>query len=219
MARPGPHRSRLRKARGADRPRLPPDHVGGISVADRGSSTAALRTCAALATVVLLLGGCGGGSVTGGGLLAVEQTGFRVPLPDGWHAETTNDAAGQLRVVAFLSNVPLGLDCTGAGSARHCSHPTALAEGSLVAWWFAASCAGVDCTPPAGEPLLVGGREASRISGSAICDDLDATSDATYVVAVSPQRLEAIMVCGRNAPASALDELADILEHVEWRTP
>jgi hypothetical protein len=168
---------------------------------------------------VVLLAGCGGPRVSGVAVLAVEQAGFRVPLPHGWYAETTNDAVGQLRVVAFLSNEPLGLDCTGVGAARRCSHPTTLAEGSLVAWWFAASCAGIDCTPPEGEPMLVGGREASRISGSAICDGLDATLGETYVVAVSPQRLDAIMACGRNAPGSALDELADILEHVDWRTP
>jgi hypothetical protein len=168
---------------------------------------------------VILLAGCGGARVTGAGVLVVEHAGFRVPVPEGWYAETTDDAAGQLRVVAFLSNEPLALDCTGAGVTRRCSHPATLVEGSVLAWWFAALCAGLDCTPPAGEPLLVGGREASRISGSAICDDLDATSGETYVVAVSPQRLDAIMVCGRNAPASAVDELADILQHVDWRTP
>jgi hypothetical protein len=190
--------------------------VGGPQA---GSRTAGLRIHVALATVAMLLAGCGGARVTGGTVLVVEQAGFRVPLPDGWFAETTNDAAGQLRVVAFLSNEPLALECTGAGAARRCSHPAMLAEGSVLAWWFAASCAGTDCTPPEGEPLLVGGREASRISGSAICDDLDATSGETYVVAVSPQRLDAIVVCGRNAPPSALDELADTLEHVDWRTP
>jgi hypothetical protein len=178
-----------------------------------------LRTRAALATIVILLAGCGGQRGTGEAVLVVEQAGFRVPMPDGWYAETTNEAAGQLRVVAFLSNEPLALDCSGAGAARRCNHPTTLVEGSLLAWWFAASCAGVDCTPPEGEAMLVGGREASRIAGTAICDELDATTGETYVVAVSPQRLDAIMVCGRNAPASALDELADILEHVDWRTP
>jgi hypothetical protein len=178
-----------------------------------------LRIGAGLATVAMVLAGCGAGSVNDGAVLSVDHAGFRVPVPDGWYAETTNDVAGQLRVVAFLSNEPLGLDCTGAGADRHCSHPTTLAEGTLVAWWFAASCAGVGCTPPEGEPLLVGGREASRISGSAICDDLGATSNVTYIVAVSPQRLDAIMVCGRNAPASASNELADLLEHVDWRTP
>jgi hypothetical protein len=168
---------------------------------------------------MVVLAGCGGAQLTGAAVLAVEHAGFRVPLPDGWYAETTNEAAGQLRVVAFLSNEPLGVDCTGSGEARRCSHPATLGEGGVLAWWFAAFCAGVDCTPPEGDALLVGGREASRRAGSTVCNRLDATSGETYVVAVSPQRLDAIMVCERDAPASAREELADLLEHVDWRTP
>jgi hypothetical protein len=178
-----------------------------------------LTVRAALFVVLAMLPACGVSHVTDGAMLAVEHAGFRVPLPDGWYAETTRDAAGQVRVAAFLSNEPLAVDCTGAGVARHCSQPATLADGGLLVWWLAASCAGVDCTPPEGEALLVGGREASRIAGAAICEELGATSAETYVVAVSPQRLDAILVCQRNAPASAREELAAMLEHVDWRTP
>lgn len=178
-----------------------------------------MRIRVALAVGMVVLAGCSVSDASGGIVLAVEHAGFRVSVPQGWYAETTNDLAGRLRVVALLSNEPLAIDCTGAGAERHCSQPAALAEGSLLAWWFAATCAGVDCTPPEGEAMLVGGREASRISGSAICDNLGATSAETYVVAVSPQRLDAIMVCGRDASASIRQELEDMLEHVDWRTP
>jgi hypothetical protein len=184
-----------------------------------GRESAGLCARAAIVLAVLLLAGCGATRVTGRAPLAVEHAGFAVQVPDGWFAEATNDAAGQVQVVAILSNEPLGVDCIGVGAARHCSQPAALAEGGLLVWWFAAFCAGVDCTPPAGDPLLVGGREASRLTGSAICDSLEATSGETYIVAVSPQRLDAIMVCQRNASESARDELAGLLEHVDWRTP
>jgi hypothetical protein len=172
-----------------------------------------------LAITLLVLAGCSGPDATRPAVLAVDHAGFRLPLPQGWYAETTNDAAGQVRVVALISNTPLAIDCVGSGAARHCSQPTTLADGTLLIWWLAAFCAGVHCTPPEGDALLVGGREASRLAGAAACDDLEATSSETYFVAVSPQRLDAIMVCQRDAPASARAELADMLEHVDWRTP
>jgi hypothetical protein len=185
-----------------------------------GRGSAGVRTRAALAMAITVLAGCGAAQVSGEGELVVEHAGFRVPVPDGWYAETANDAAGRFRVVAYLSNQPLDLDCTGAGAARHCSQPVRLADGGLLVWWFAASCAGVDCAPPDGDPLLLGGREASRIAGASVCcDELDAISGETYLVAVSAQRLDAIMVCQRNAPSSARRELANLLEHIDWRTP
>jgi hypothetical protein len=180
---------------------------------------AGLRIRAALAMGMVVLAACGGAQVTGRGVLEVDHAGFAVPVPEGWYAETTNDAAGRLRAVAFLSNEPLNLDCGGIGAERRCSHPATVAEGGLLMWWFAAFCSGVDCVPPNGEVLLIGGREASRLAASTMCDGLDATSGETYVVSVSPQRVDAIMVCRRNPPASAREALAELLEHVDWRTP
>jgi hypothetical protein len=187
------------------------------SVVDRGSSR--VRIGPALAAALVVLSGCFGPELSGAEVVTVEPAGFRLPLPQGWYAETTNDVAGQLRVAAFISNQPLGIDCLGSGTERHCTQPATLAEGGLLIWWLATFCAGVDCRPPTGDALLVGGREASRISGAPVCNDLEITSSETYIVAVSPQRLDAIMVCQRNAPASDRDELADMLEHVDWRTP
>jgi hypothetical protein len=178
-----------------------------------------VRIGPALAMTLVLLAGCAGRDATGVAVLPVDHAGFRLPLPEDWYGETTNDVAGQLRVVAFISNTPLEIDCVGSGAARLCSQPATLAEGSLLIWWLAAFCAGVHCTPPEGDALLVGGREASRLAGASVCNDLHATSSETYIVAVSPQRLDAIMVCQRNAPASATAKLADMLEHVDWRTP
>ena len=89
----------------------------------------------------------------------------------------------------------------------------------MLVTWFAAFCAGSACTPPVGQPLLVGGREASLVSGSTVCASLEPTEDETYFVAVTPQRLDAIVVCQRDAPEAADGALRDMLEHVDWRTP
>ena len=173
---------------------------------------------ASVLTAALLIG-CGGPTASQATVLAIEHAGFRLTIPDGWSAQPANNLEGQLQIVAFLSNLPLDLQCTGTGAEQHCREPQELAEGSLIVTWFAAFCAGSSCTPPPGQPLLVGGREASLVSGSMVCAELEPTDEETYFVAVSPQRLDAIVVCKRDAPESADGALHDLLEHVDWQTP
>jgi hypothetical protein len=166
-----------------------------------------------------LLAACGGSAATDPAVVSIDHAGFRLTVPEGWSAEPTNNIEGQLQTVAYLSNLPLRLRCSGSGAERHCREPKALAEGSLLVTWLAAFCAGSSCTPPVGQPLLVGGREASLVSGSTVCASLEPTEDETYFVAVTPQRLDAIVVCKRDAPETADGALRDMLEHVDWRTP
>ena len=179
------------------------------------------RPSPALASVLVaaLLIGCGGSGGSAPELLRIEHAGFRLTLPDGWSAEPVNNIEGQLQTVAFLSNLPLDLECNGTGADRHCREPQELTEGSLLVTWLAAFCAGSSCVPPPGQPILIGGREASLVSGSAVCAELEPTAEQTYFVAVTPQRLDAIVVCKRDAPESADTALRDMLEHVDWRTP
>ncbi len=175
------------------------------------------RPAAALA-ISVMLAACGGSpAASDPAVLAVDHAGFQLRVPDGWTAESTNNSEGQLQTVAFISNTPLELRCNGEGASRQCREPRSLKEGMLLVTWLAAFCPG--CTPPAGEPIVVGGREASLVAGSTICGPLEPTDDETYFVAVTPQRLDAIVVCKRNAPADADAELREMLEHVEWRTP
>jgi hypothetical protein len=169
------------------------------------------------AMAAVLLAACGGEQASEPPKLAVDYAGFRLTVPDGWSAEATNNSEGQLQTVAFLSNLPLELRCTGEGASRHCREPTSLAEGSLLVTWLAGFCPA--CRPPVGEPIVVGGREASLVDGSTICEPLEPTDDETYFVAVTPQRLDAIVVCKHDPPAEADAALRDMLEHVEWSTP
>jgi hypothetical protein len=172
----------------------------------------------ALATMAaMMLGACGGPQASDPAMLSVDYAGFRLRVPDGWSAEATNNSEGQLQTVAFISNLPLDLRCRGQAAKRSCSRPTSLEEGSLLITWLAGFCPA--CSPPPGEPIVVGGREASLVDGSTICEPLEPTDDETYFVVVTPQRLDAIVVCKRDAPAEADATLRDMLEHVEWRTP
>ncbi|HET6745968.1 MAG TPA: hypothetical protein VFH90_09010 [Candidatus Limnocylindria bacterium] len=173
----------------------------------------------ASALVAAVLVGCGGPAGSAPDLLSVEHAAFQLTLPDGWSAEPVNNVEGQLQTVAYLSNLPLNLECNGAGAERHCREPQELAEGSMLVTWLAAFCAGSSCVPPPGQPILVGGREASLVQGSAVCEEMEPTDEETYFVAVTPQRLDAIVVCSRDAPETADSALRDMLEHVDWQTP
>jgi hypothetical protein len=167
-----------------------------------------------------LLGACGGPPAEEATTtLTVEHAGFRLTVPDGWSAEATNNVEGPLQIVAYLSSLPLELECTGEGMTRHCRTPSSLADGSLLVTWLATFCAGSSCTPPAGQPILVGGREASLVSDAVVCERFKPTEAETYFVAVTPQRLDAIAVCKRDAPDSADAALRDMLEHIDWLAP
>ncbi len=172
--------------------------------------------CLALACLVA---GCGA-TADGAPGAAFDGDGFRVRVPDGWQAQATDPEAwpGQ-RTIALISNQALDPQCDGPG-ATDCRAPlAALDEGSALAWWITAHCAGAACQLPDGERLLIGGREARRIAGTGLCADLGATSEVAYVVAVSPQRLDAIVTCDRDAPASVRGQLQSLIEGVDWRTP
>jgi hypothetical protein len=68
-------------------------------------------------------------------------------------------------------------------------------------------------------PLLVGGRAATRVEDASACAGLGATGGEAYFVVVSPQRLDGIVVCERDASEDARGAMRAILEAVEWRTP
>ena len=149
-----------------------------------------------------------------------EGDGFRLRLPDGWQALATEpDEWRDGHTIALISTQALDPQCDGPG-VSNCRAPVeALDDGSQLVWWITTTCAGVACELPDGERILVGGREARRIQRTELCDDLGATSEFAYVVAVSPQRLDAIVACDNAAPTSVQTELQSLIDSVHWRTP
>jgi hypothetical protein len=177
-----------------------------------------VRAAAALA-VVALLAAC---SQPSGNVLAADRGGFRVAVPAGWEGRATEPADWlDHRTVAILASQPLDPQCVaGASGAGQCTAPLRMLNaGSMLVWWLSENCAGGSCALPDGEPLLVGGRQATQVGGSHLCDALGATSETAYVVVVTPQRLEAIVVCGRDPGDERTAQVRDLLEHVSWRVP
>jgi len=180
-----------------------------------------IRTSALAGTILLVLSACGGTAPSNSGVLAADSAGFRVAVPAGWHALATERSDWiDGKTVAILSTQPLNPQCEGSDAPRECRSPlVTLDSGALLIWWLSTTCAGTACVPPVGDPALVGGREATRLQGTDVCTGLGATAEEAYIVAVSPQQLDAIVVCQRDAPASVHATLADLLERVDWRTP
>jgi len=178
-----------------------------------------LRSLAAGACVAAVVAaGC---APTGDGPgTTFDGDGFRVRVPNGWQALATDPhdwRGGQ--TIALISTQALDPQCDGPGL-TNCRMPVAsLDGGSQLVWWVTTTCAGAACELPDGEPLLIGGREARRIEGTGLCDDLSATSEAAYVVAVSPQRLDAIVACDHDAPTSVQAAVQELIASVDWRTP
>ena len=177
------------------------------------------RVAAVLSLAAVAMTACGPTGDAAGGA-AFEGDGFRVRLPDGWHALAADrDAWRGGQTIALISTQALDPQCDGPG-VSNCRAPVeALDDGSQLVWWVTTNCAGAACTLPDGERLLIGGREARRIESTGLCDDLRATSEEAYVVAVSPQRLDAIVACNNDAPASVKAQLQSLIDSIDWRTP
>jgi hypothetical protein len=176
----------------------------------------------ALLGVVVLLIGCGlGPSAAGTRYLDLPEAGFRLPIPDGWGAAAVRGAtADQARLLAVLSSEGLPDGCQGGADASGCAVAiSTLSGGALVAWWTTRNCAGTACELPVGERLLIGGREATRQSGTSLCSSLGSTDEVAYLVQVSPQRIDTIISCARDAAPSVRTALLDALAGVDWRTP
>lgn len=178
-----------------------------------------LRVAAGLCLALVAVTGCRPAADPGNGS-AFDGNGFRVRVPDGWQALATDPRSwrgGQ--TIALFSNQALDPQCDGPGESNCRAPVEALDSGSQLVWWITATCAGASCELPDGERLLVGGREARRIHSTDLCGDLGATSEVAYVVAVSPQRLDAIVACDNEASTSFQAQLQDLFDSVDWRTP
>ena len=172
--------------------------------------------------VGLVLAGCA--APISGRTLAADEGRFRVVLPGGWQGVATDRAEwADHATVALLATQPLDPQCPGAEGAEGdtgCTAPVAgLRDGAMLLWWRSVNCAGAACELPDGERLLIGGRPAVRTDGTHLCDALGATHEAAYFVTVSPQRVDAIVACERNATDAVRQQLSAMLEGVQWRTP
>ncbi|HET7520461.1 MAG TPA: hypothetical protein VFK61_02860 [Candidatus Limnocylindria bacterium] len=167
---------------------------------------------------LLVLAGCL--PAQSGPPLNVADGGFRLHVPEAWHAEVTDRALWPRGLtVVLVSTHPIEPVCEPNANPPCVAPARGLQDGQLLVWWRSAACAGAACQPPEGAPLLVGGRAATRVEDISACAGLGATHGEAYFVTVSPQRLDGIVVCERDASEDARGAMRAMLETVEWRTP
>jgi hypothetical protein len=177
---------------------------------------------APIATLLLLaaaLAACSTSAPAASGI-PFEGDGMRFVAPPGWDVRTSTMLEyGPGSRVGYLANQPLHDDCTG--DPQVCPGPVdALRDAGMLIVWLTINCAGPRCEPPPGPLTTVGGRIASiaDIPGTA-CPPIGQTEETVYVVAVSPQRLDTIVVCARWPSAGTRATLRAFLDAVDWRTP
>jgi hypothetical protein len=175
-----------------------------------------------IVAISLWLIACGGSLPSGDRTLSVDEAGFRLEVPAGWHAAAADRERWPGRqTVAYLSNQPMAPACSDDPAEPICTAPVeTLRDGGLLMWWLTTTCAGPACDPTGDDRLLIGGRPAVRaVDAYDFCDGLGATIEEDYLVAVSPQRVDLIVVCQRDADTGAVAQVHEVLERVDWRTP
>lgn len=182
-----------------------------------------MRTVSAAAgwvVVAFLLAACTGPGYDGGGP-RWDADGLRFTAPTGWELRAvTAEATGGSRRLFYLATQPLADDCVAEAGAQSCGLPVdQLDPGGLLLWWHTTGCAGPDCSLPDGSATRVGDREAVVVDPANGCAAIGQTDATAYLVQVSPQRLDAIVVCTRDADAATLATLRALLAAIDWRTP
>jgi len=177
----------------------------------------AILLAAALAAA---LAACSAGSPSPSGI-AFEGNGVRFVAPPGWDVRTSTMLEyGPGSRIGYLANQPLRDDCS-AEDPQTCPGPVdQLRDDGVLLVWLTTNCAGPRCVLPAGQWTTVGGRAAAiaEIPGTA-CAEIGQTEESVIVVAVSPQRLDTIVVCARLPSGGTLATLRAFLDAVDWRTP
>ncbi len=181
-----------------------------------------MRLAAALVGgLAIVLSACAVPTGSRGGLERWDREGVRFDVPAGWELlASTAAASGGSRRLLYLATQPMRDDCTTTAYAQTCSLPIdQLEPGGVLVWWHTTLCAGSACSLPDGRFTQIGGRAAVAIPPADGCGQVGQTDPSAYLVAVSPQRLDTIVVCSRDPSAATLRELRAFLDAVEWRTP
>ena len=148
-----------------------------------------------------------------------DDQGVRFTAPAGWAVRAGGEDLSGATVLAFISNQPIQ-SCAGQGARASCPPPIASLEtGGVLIEWYETHCVASGCNLPAGDQILIGGRIAVRYPGPGLCDPLQASDEEVVAVTVSPQRVDLIITCTRNANTAARAAVAAMFDSIRWRTP
>lgn len=170
--------------------------------------------------LAILLAACSVSQPSGPQGVRFDDEGVRFTAPIGWQVEPSGAAAlGSGHWLVYLATQTVHERC-GVDASGKCLPPLdELKPGGVLIAWYTMNCAGTNCTLPAGQPTLVGGREAVVVAAPDACGQIGQTEETQYLVGVSPQRIDTIVICGRDTSESTRRTIHDFLDGVGWRTP
>ena len=141
--------------------------------------------------------------------------GARFTAPPGWDVRIgATDHAQGLATVALLANQPIDPDCQ---LPERCATPIdELAPADVLVLWVSDNCL-PDCQLPDKGRMLVGGREAARITANVECGLGPAAE--MVMVAVTPQRTDRISACYGGDEPAARAAFDGLLASIAWTVP
>jgi hypothetical protein len=172
-----------------------------------------------LAFALLILAACSSSLPDASAGTRWDDQGVQFTAPTGWAVRAGGEGLPGATVLAFISNQPIH-HCAGEGSPASCPPPIpSLESGGVLIEWYETHCVAAGCDLPAGDQILVGGRVAVRYPGPGLCDPLEASDEEVVAVTVSPQRVDLIITCTRDADDAARAAVAAMFDTIRWRTP
>ncbi len=141
--------------------------------------------------------------------------GVRFTAPPGWDVRIgSTDPAQPLATVALLANQPIDAECR---LPQPCATPLdELAPAGVLVLWVSDRCL-PDCQLPDKGRMLVGGREAARITGDVRCG-VGPTAEM-IMIAVTPQRIDRISACYGGDDPAARTAFEALLGSIAWTVP
>lgn len=171
-----------------------------------------------LAGVVLLTACATTHPVPGGP--SFESDAVRFVAPTGWEMlEPTAPANGTSPVVIYLANQPLRGECGPVEAS--CMGPLAdpLRPGGVLVTWAARLCAAQLCNLPSAPLVAIGNRQGVEVFSDAGCEGTGFTERVAYYVTVTPQRVDILLVCARDASDATRSAFRGFLDAIRWRIP
>ena len=177
-----------------------------------------------LMAVAALLAGCASSSthpVPGGASFQDDEV--RFVAPTGWEVRSSGaesyGAGGAIRL--YLANQPLRQDCPVGDPAAVCESllGDGLRPGGMLVVWLSASCVAKGCDLPPASLIAVGNRQGVRLPLTDGCEGTGFTERSAYYVTVTPQRVDALLVCARDPSDATRSAFLGFLDAVDWRIP
>ena len=181
------------------------------------------RTLALLAGAALLVGCASSTTHPVPGGTSFQDDEVRFVAPTGWDVQPSRaesfGSGGAIRL--YLANQLLREDCPAGDPTTVCESVLGdgLRPGGVLVVWLSASCVAKACDLPTAPLIAVGNRQGVRLPLTDGCEGTGFTERSGYYVTVTPQRVDALLVCARDPSDATRSAFLGFLDAIHWRIP